>query len=223
MPDLRELIVCWQRGWGAARGLPAAADLGPGLRVRCRQPGRDVEYVALDADHDPASLRVLAGRVAAEDEVTWLTVPTTDPAAAAARLEAAGLVLLKRAELLMTTDLRDHPRPPPAAGYHLETRVDGAVLAAGVLDASGATGARGTMGLTGTDAVADRIETLPAHRRRGLASSLMGALAAAALNAGAGRGILIASEEGQHLYAKLGWHPAADVLIATTPGNTYPT
>ncbi|MEV0133967.1 GNAT family N-acetyltransferase [Dactylosporangium sp. NPDC050688] len=221
MPDLRELAVRWQRGWAAARALPTAEEVGPGLRVRCLQPGRAVEYVALD--RDPPSLRDLAGRVAAEPEPTWLTVPTTDAATTATVLEAAGLVLLKRAELLMTTDLRTHPAPPPASGYTVTSGVADAVITATVLAGSGGVGARGTMGLTGPDGVADRIETLPAHRRRGLASALMGALAAAAVPAGATHGILIASEEGRHLYAKLGWRPAADVLIATTPGNTYPT
>ena len=201
--------------------LPAATeDLGPGLRVRCLQPGRAVEYVALDADRDPASLRVLADRIAAEAEVTWLTVPTTDPSATAARLEAAGLVLLRRSELLMRSDLRAHPRPPLTPGYRLEARADTAVFTVTIRDGSGDVGARGTMSLTGPDAVADRIETLPAHQRRGLASTLMGALAEDALDAGAERGILIASEQGQPLYAKLGWRGVADVLIATTPANT---
>jgi GNAT superfamily N-acetyltransferase len=218
--DLRELIVSWQRGWSVARALPTADDVGPGLRVRCLQSGRAVEYVALRSD--PAALRALAARVAAEDEVTWLTVPTSDPSAAAATLTAAGLVLLRRSELMMTTDLGGHPQPPPPPGYRLETVADAAVLTVTVLDPAGDVGARGTMGLTGPDAVADQIETMPAHRRRGLASALMGALAAAAVDAGARRGILIASEEGRPLYAKLGWRPVADALIATTPGNTYP-
>ncbi|MET7403894.1 GNAT family N-acetyltransferase, partial [Dactylosporangium sp. NPDC005572] len=82
MNELRDLVVRWQRGWGLARGLPGAADVGGGLRVACRQPGRDVEYVALDPS--PAALARLAGLVAGEDEVTWLTVPTADPAGAAA-------------------------------------------------------------------------------------------------------------------------------------------
>ena len=48
----------------------------------------------------------------------------------------------------------------------------------------------------GTDAVMDRILTWPDHRRRGLARAVMGALASAALERGAHRGILVASEEG---------------------------
>jgi GNAT superfamily N-acetyltransferase len=132
------------------------------------------------------------------------------------------LVRAQRSDSMMTTDLGGHPRHPPAPGYRLETRVDAAVLTATGWHESGEAGARGTMGLTGPDAIADRIETLPAHRRRGLGSTLMGALAGAAVEQGASRGILIASDDGQHLYAKLGWKPVAAVLIVTTPGNTYP-
>lgn len=210
-----------------ARALPAAEDVGGGLRVRCRQPGRDVEYVALDADGDMASLTGLAGRVAGEDEVTWLTVPTIDPVRAASTLEAAGLIVLKSSERLMAVDLRGHPRTRPAAPYRVLTRVDpgrdGAVITATVRYGPDETGARGTMGVTGGDSVADRIETVPAHRRKGLASAVMSALAGAAVEEGAEQGILVASEDGRRLYRTLGWQPVADVLIATTPGHTYPS
>jgi GNAT superfamily N-acetyltransferase len=225
--DLRDLIVRWQRGWGVARALPAAEDVGGALRSHCMQSGREVEYVALDADEDVASLAGLADRVAGEHAVTWLTVPTTDPARTATALEAAGLVVLKRSEVLMTVGLRGHPRSRPAAPYRMVTRVDprrgDAVVTATVRDESQEVGARGTMGVTGTDAVADRIETAPAHRRRGLASAIMGALTDAAAGAGAETGILVASEDGRRLYATLGWQPVADVVIAATPGTTYPS
>jgi GNAT superfamily N-acetyltransferase len=225
--DLRDLIVHWQRGWSVARALPAAEDVGGGLRSRCLQLGREVEYVALDADEDPTSLTRLAGLVAGETAVTWLTIPTTDPAAAVPRLEAAGLILLKRTERMMAVNLRAHPQRRPAAPYRILTEVGahrgGRVLTVTVRHESGEIGARGTMGLTGGYAVADRIETLPAHRRKGLASAVMGTLARSAVEDGAGHGILVASEDGQHLYATLGWQPVADVLIASTPGTIYPS
>lgn len=191
------------------------------------QPGRDVEYVALDAGEDLASLTRLAELAVGEDSVTWLTVPTTDPAKAASALQAAGLILLKRSELLMTAELHGHPQNMPAAPYRLLTEFDSregdGVVTAAVRDDSGEVCARGTMGLTGTDAIADRIETMPAHRRKGLASAIMSALARSAIEEGAERGILIASEDGQRLYATLGWQPVAEVLIATTPGNAHPS
>ncbi|WP_433384047.1 GNAT family N-acetyltransferase [Actinoplanes sp. CA-142083] len=215
---MRELIARWQRGWSVARGLPAAEDVGGGLRVRCLQPGRDVEYVAFDA----RNIDGLADRVHREQEITWLTVPTTDPEATAALLQAKGLILLKRAEQLMTIDLRQHPESKLTGPYSLETSVDRGAITATVRHESGEMAAKGTMGLSGEDAVADRIETAAAHRRRGLASVVMGELARAAAGHGARHGILIASEDGQRLYTALGWHTEAVVLIATTPGNDHP-
>ncbi|CCH16947.1 GNAT family N-acetyltransferase [Micromonospora lupini] len=97
------------------------------------------------------------------------------------------------------------------------------MVTATVRHESGEVAARGTMGLAGTDAVADRIETMPAHRRKGLASAVMSALVRSAIEEGVEQGILIASEDGQRLYRTLGWQPVADVLIATTSGNAYPS
>lgn len=212
--EVRELTERWHRGWCVARGLTGVEDLGVGLRVRCLQPGRDVEYVALS----DTAVAPLAARVLGEREATWLTVPTVSPAQVAEALTDAGLVLLKRAEQLMTVPLADHPSSKPADPYQLEVVRVGAAITATVRDSStGEAAARGTVGLSGTDAIADRIETVPAHRRKGLASVVMGALAEAAREEGAAHGILIASEDGQHLYRRLGWHPVADVLIATAP------
>ncbi|GAA2188056.1 GNAT family N-acetyltransferase [Micromonospora lupini] len=227
MSNLRDLTVRWQRGWGVARALPVAEDVGGALRVRCMQPGRDVEYVALDAGEDLASLTTLAELVAGENAVTWLTVPTADPARAASALTAAGLIVLKQSELLMTADLRGQSQNTPVAPYRLLTQVHShggdSMVTATVRHESGEVGARGTMGLAGTDAVADRIETMPAHRRKGLASAVMSALVRSAIEEGVEQGILIASEDGQRLYRTLGWQPVADVLIATTSGNGYPS
>jgi GNAT superfamily N-acetyltransferase len=219
---MRDLIVRWQRGWGAARDLPDATDLGDGLRVVCQQPGRDVEYVALRADGDAASVGRLAERVRAEDLVTWLTIPTRDWQRQLAAVTTAGLVALKTSEQLMTTDLTNHPVRAVPDGYQLRTTVRRRQLLVAITNGSGVVAASGTIGLLGPDAVADRIATDPAYRRRGLAATVMGALARAATEHGARTGILVASEEGQPLYAKLGWTPMADVLITATPGNEYP-
>jgi hypothetical protein len=48
---------------------------------------------------------------------------------------------------------------------------------------------------------------------------VMSALARAAVAEGAHTGLLIASEDGRHLYARLGWLHRMDVLIAK---NTPP-
>jgi GNAT superfamily N-acetyltransferase len=219
---MRDLIVRWQRGWGAARKLPDASDVGDGLRVVCHQPGRDVEYVALRADEDPASVARLAERVHAEDLVTWLTIPTYDRQRQLSTVAAAGLVALRTSEQLMTADLAAQPNRAVSAGYRLHASLNDQQLVVSIVDDSGTVAASGTVGLCGPDAVADRIFTSPAHRRRGLAAAVMAGLAQGAVEHGARNGILIASEEGQQLYAALGWTTVADVLIAAPPGNEYP-
>ncbi|MCG6500002.1 GNAT family N-acetyltransferase [Kitasatospora sp. A2-31] len=210
----------WLNGWTVARSLPEAEPVGlagDGLRSECDQPGREVEVFALRADEEPASLARLATAVAAARQTTWLTVPTLRPDAVEAVVRAAGLELLHRSEWLMTTDLTGHPQHAPAAPYACEVRTEGPVTVVSLHDPSGEVAARGVIAVVGADAIADRIETEPAHRRRGLGRAMMSALAQAAVAQGARTGLLIASEEGQRLYSSLGWHHEADVLIARGP------
>jgi len=218
MSDLRETVIAWQLGWAASRDLPPAHPVAGGLRVECRQPLRDVEFFALHADDDPDSVARLAAMLPAETGPAWLTVPTREPDRAAATLEAAGLEFVSRTEALMATDLRTQPVRTVAAPYRLRTEVTGPVVHVSVQAADGSEAARGYAGLTGPDAVADRILTAEAHRRRSLGAAVMAAIADAAIAAGATRGLLIGSAEGQALYRSLGWSTVADVLIAKVPG-----
>ncbi|MFF7240236.1 GNAT family N-acetyltransferase [Streptomyces collinus] len=214
------LIRRWLNGWTMARSLPAAEPVesaGDGLRSTCRQPGREVEVFALRADDDPESVARLAAAVALARETTWLTVPTLRPGTVEAVVAAAGLEVLHRSEWFMTTDLTEHPHHEPATPYAREVRTEGPVTVVSLHDSSGEVAARGTIAVAGADAIADRIETGAAHRRRGLGRAVMSALAEAAVAQGARTGLLIASEEGQRLYSPLGWRREADVLIARGP------
>lgn len=215
-----QLIRRWLDGWTVARSLPEAEPVEPvgdGLRSECDQPGREVEVFALRADEEPESLARLAAGVAAARQITWLTVPTLRPSTVEAVVGAAGLDLLHRSEWFMTTDLAEHPRHAPAAPYEREVRTEGPVTVVSIHSPSGEVAARGTIAVIGGDAIADRIETDAAHRRRGLGRAMMSALAEAAVSQDARTGLLIASEEGQRLYSSLGWHHEADVLIARGP------
>ncbi|MEU1085259.1 GNAT family N-acetyltransferase [Streptomyces sp. NPDC005576] len=214
------LIRRWLNGWTAARSLPEAQPVEPagdGLRSVCGQPGREVEVFALRADEEPESLARLAAAVAVERRTTWLTVATLRPDTVEAVVGAAGLELLQRSEWFMTTDLTAHPRHAPAAPYEREVRTEGPVTVVSLRDSSGEVAARGTVAVVGADAIADRIETDAAHRRRGLGRAVMSALAETAVARGARTGLLIASAEGQRLYSALGWRHTADVLIARGP------
>ncbi|WP_439948197.1 GNAT family N-acetyltransferase [Streptomyces sp. BBFR109] len=214
------LIGRWLDGWTVARSLPEAEPVEPagdGLRSKCDQPGREVEVFALRADEEPESVARLATAVATARQVTWLTVPTLRPDTVEAVVGAAGLELVQRSEWFMTTDLTEHPQHEPAAPYEREVRTEGPVTVVSLHAPSGEVAARGTIAVVGGDAIADRIETDAAHRRRGLGRAVMSALAEAAVSQGARTGLLIASQEGQRLYSALGWRHEADVLIARGP------
>ncbi|WP_242613376.1 GNAT family N-acetyltransferase [Herbihabitans rhizosphaerae] len=216
--SLPDLIRRWQTGWGPSRGLPVAEESRGGLHVLIGKPDRHRETFVLDADSDPDSLRRLAEDVADAAEPDWLTVPTTEPEAVKLIAKDAGLVPHGATEYLMSIDLADHPRSAAQPPYAVATGVDGQVITARVTHPSGGdAAAAGVMAVNGWDAVADRIETREEHRRRGLGSVVMSALVAEAVTLGAVTGLLVASQDGQHLYSKLGWIRHADILIFTAP------
>ncbi|GAA1022216.1 MULTISPECIES: GNAT family N-acetyltransferase [Amycolatopsis] len=214
--SLPDLILRWQAGWGASRGFRPAEQARGGLHVLVGQPGRHREIVALSAE--PEVLRGLADEAATASRPTWLTVPTNRPESVEAIVREAGLKLRDEREALMTIPLRRHPRRPAPPPYTCETVMNGTVCETVLRHPSGVA-ARGTMAVVGTDAIADRIATEPEHRRRGLGSVVMSALAESSVAHGATTGILIATAEGQQLYSALGWTTRATVLIAQTPAG----
>lgn len=74
--------------------------------------------------------------------------------------------------------------------------------------------ASGLMAVVGEDAVAHRISTEEAHRRRGLGSVVMGTLVREAVQDGAKTGLLFSSTDGVHLYGRLGWEKISGLVVA---------
>ncbi|MBR7835272.1 hypothetical protein KDL01_18505 [Actinospica durhamensis] len=218
MTNLEDLIRRWHLGWRASRDLPAAVASDDMLWIHCAQAKREFEALALRADEDPESIARIAARVLITKERTWLTVATRSLEGTLAAVEAAGLEVLHRSETLMGTDLTGQSRRPLDGAYTCDVRVEGSAIHVEILDGSGDVAARGQIGLAGADAVADRIETMSEHRRRGLGGVVMSTLAAEAVARGARNGLLIASADGQRLYSTLGWDRLADVVIAQAPG-----
>ena len=113
----------------------------------------------------------------------------------------------------MSIDLADHASRAVPEGYRAEVERDGGVFTV-TISAGEAVAAGGTIAVIGVDAVADRIQTEPDHRRRGLGGAVMSLLVAAAREAGAVHGLLVASEMGEPLYAGLGWRAQARLVTA---------
>lgn len=205
------LVRRWLQGWVASRGW-VGREVEDGIwSVLVEQPGRAVEYVVLDADNDPSQI-IRAAALAAQGH-DWVTVATGNREKSSRALESAGLQVKGTPEWLMTIELAQQAERLIRDPYPITLERDSDVIAARVR-IDGADAAHGFMSHLGSDAIADRIETAEAHRRRGLGGAVMTALVGEAIRSGAVHGLLVASSEGRELYRSLGWTVAADIVIA---------
>lgn len=218
--DLRDLVLRWHQGWVTARDYRSSVD-GDVVTVRIGLPDRITESILLSAD--PDLYADVAQRAGAPSR--WITAPTADRARTEADAVAAGFQV-HAPEWLMSRPLDDHPAAEAPDGY--ETWLSGRppVLVAEVVTGDPrALAAKGHLALSGdgaADAVADRIFTVPAHRRRGLGSVVMAALTEAARERGARTGLLVASAEGRRLYERLGWRVETEMAVAHWSGHAAP-
>lgn len=101
-------------------------------------------------------------------------------------------------------------------GYRIELQQDGAVAKAYVIGPDGDIAANGTAAEAADVFVYDRIETAANHRRKGLGIAVMSALASARKSVD-GPQLLVATEDGRALYARLDWEVIAPFATATIP------
>ncbi|MFE0465529.1 GNAT family N-acetyltransferase [Kitasatospora sp. NPDC058965] len=194
-----ELVREWVGGWAASRGAaePIAAPWGWTIDVgQSAQAWRQVL-----PEPTEAVVRELAGGASVPG--AWLKLFAE---VEAVRPWLASGWRLDRPAHLMSCRLAPE-RPAVPTGYRVTTWTRHEVTRVLVRTADGAFAARGQIAVAapGASAVADQIETAPAHRRRGLGGVVMRTLQNAAHEAGARSGVLVASGEGRALYTSLGW------------------
>ncbi len=213
MTDCEELVRRWQAGWSASRGWTRVVDDNGILTVRIGEEDRAMEFVVLDPDGHPERIKRAAELAYDTKGTAWVTLATQDREGTEDALMDLGLDVEGDPEWLMTIELARQPSLQLHPRYALVSELEENVIVTRAT-LHGAVASSGRMAVVGTDAVADRIETDPAHRRRGLGSAVMAALVEAAEARGATRGILIASRDGQRLYRSLGWKKVADIVVA---------
>jgi GNAT superfamily N-acetyltransferase len=211
--DSDELVRRWQAGWSASRGWTKVVDDDGILTVKVGDTERAMEFVVLDPDAHPERVERAANLALDATGTAWVTLATEDRESMADTLDDLGLTVQRDPEWLMTIELGRQPSLRLHSRYALVSELQENVIVTRAT-LHGAVASSGRMAVVGTDAVADRIETDPAHRRRGLGSAVMAALVEAAEARGATRGILIASRDGQRLYRSLGWKTVADIVVA---------
>ncbi|WP_140804017.1 GNAT family N-acetyltransferase [Rhodanobacter glycinis] len=105
---------------------------------------------------------------------------------------------------------------PLPQGYRMELQQAGPVIRASVIAPGGDLAASGCAAETADAFIYDRIETAQDHRRKGLGVAVMIALATARKSLASPQ-LLVATEDGRNLYAKLGWTVLAPFAAAAIP------
>ncbi|MDH0863329.1 GNAT family N-acetyltransferase [Mitsuaria sp. GD03876] len=201
-----DITTAWVHGWVLSRNAPAPVDHGTHLSVAVGLPGHVVRHVfpTLAAD----ALRAVAG--ASPVAGTWLKVAAAQDAVKPL-LPAEWVV--HAAEYLMHRSLADMAAIPEAPSVEI-TR-EGPVVTATLRGPDGDLAARAQAAVSGTAAIFDQVVTEPQHRRKGYGSLLMSQLAKACREQGATLGVLVATEDGRHLYSALGWTVSTEVTAAS--------
>ncbi|WP_328493997.1 GNAT family N-acetyltransferase [Streptomyces sp. NBC_00414] len=205
-------VRAWVDGWALSRGAAPPLAEPWGYTVDVGQAGHVTRHVlgATEEQVEEATVRKVADAVSGAG--VWLKVFTA-PARVAPWL-GDGWWVKPGTSYLMSTPLAPGPAPDMPDGYRLRAWSRGGVTRVLVAAADGSLAARGQIAPTGLTAVADQIETAPAHRRRGLGRFVMGTLTHAAIAQGAGTGVLAATPEGRGLYEALGWSVEARLTSA---------
>ncbi|MBB6346508.1 GNAT superfamily N-acetyltransferase [Nonomuraea muscovyensis] len=192
-----ETVRAWVDGWVISRNAPGPVREPWGVRVDVGLPGHLSRHIV--PSPTPATLRHLTAVLDAPG--TWLKLCA--PAEAVERWLPPSWAV-QEPEFMMTAELEEAPVTAPP-GYTLALTTRAGVTVARLLTQAGEVAARGQLAIAGGTAVVDQVETAGHHRRRGLGTVVMRALAAHAAAGGAGTGVLVATPAGRSLYETLGW------------------
>jgi GNAT superfamily N-acetyltransferase len=203
------LLERWLTGWSLSRGLPVPYHAAGGLAVDVGFPDQLRRHVFADAG--PA-LQACADAV----HTPCIYLKACAHANELRRvLPAHWMVEAPRS--MMIHDGAMAPARPLPASYRTQLTAEHGGYLIRVLDAADVVATSGRITLHDGTAVFDRIATHEHYRRQGLASALMLALDALAVQAGVSERLLSATEAGAALYAKLGWQnlaPYASAVLA---------
>ncbi|MBO2012934.1 GNAT family N-acetyltransferase [Hymenobacter negativus] len=211
MPVDLPLLDRWLTGWSLARGLPLPQPDGGGLVVEVGWPEQVRRHVFVDAG--PA---LQACTIRIHEPFIYLKA-AVEPAHLRRVLPAPWQVKQPR-YLMSCPTVLPYSFPVPAE-YVAMVAVEHGASVIRLTDATGQTAAIGRVVLYRGSAVFDRIETQKFHRRRGLATALMGALDAVAAEAGVSERLLVATEAGCALYTRLSWRVVAPYSTAVLPAS----
>ncbi|MGQ3383958.1 GNAT family N-acetyltransferase [Glutamicibacter sp. TV12E] len=208
-----ELISTWVTGWAGARGYETRNEGRVHAALR-HDTTEDWEYVI----YGPSKEELAAvAETLKKHPNRRLTAFDDSAESLVAIANEVGLQVTADDEALMVTELAVHDVevPLPADGFIFQIERDGthAYVSLHPEDDQQVVAASGHVSAVNGFAIFDRIITGADFRRRGLGTLIMRALASLAQEHDVEEGLLIASVDGQQLYASLGWTSLGKVVM----------
>lgn len=203
-----KLIFAWQAAHSIARSSPPPVRDRGGFRVDTHSE-KEVKRWVFPQPCD--GLRAIANEITAPRH--YLKLCGSDEELRSAlpnRWE------VQPANYFMTATAATFDAKPLPHGYKMECHRAGPVTRACVIAPNGDLAASGCAAETADVFIYDRIETAQDHRRKGLGVAVMIALATARKSPARPQ-LLVATVDGRHLYANLGWTVLAPFAAATIP------
>jgi GNAT superfamily N-acetyltransferase len=200
------LLERWLTGWSRSRGLPLPLHEGGGLSVEVGWPDQLRRYLFADAG---AALCACAAQI--HDPCVFIKA-TVDAQVLRRALPQRWAIEAPRYLMACAGPMQGAVTLP--AGYTTTLAIEHGAYVVCIVDRAGVMAATGRITVDAGTVVFDRIETMEAHRRRGLASFVMMALDRLAIQAGASERLLVATGEGARLYLHLGWQHLAPFSTA---------
>ncbi|GAA2944325.1 GNAT family N-acetyltransferase [Glutamicibacter bergerei] len=208
-----ELIGTWVDGWAGVRGYEIRHEGRVHAALRHDTTG-DWEYVIYEPSKEELAAVAETLKKHPKRRLTAFNDSVDDLLNTA---NEVGLQVSADDEVLMVTELAVHDVevPLPADGFVFQIERDGthAYVSLHPEDNQEVVAASGHVSAVDGFAIFDRIITGPDFRRRGLGTLIMRALASLAQEHDVEEGLLIASVDGQELYASLGWTSLGKVVL----------
>jgi GNAT superfamily N-acetyltransferase len=201
------LIAAWLAARAVARGLPQPVAEYGGYRV---ETNSEVEARRWVFAEPTAGLTMLANTI--REPRHFIKLCGTDEVLR--EILPGHWRLQPRAYFMAGSEPMAPSEPKP--GYQLRISRRGAITEARIRTTDGILAASGYAAETMNAFVYDRIVVTPQHRRLGLGSAIMAALSHAKTRPGT-PGLLVATEEGRELYARLGWQVLSPYASASIP------
>ncbi|WP_194915508.1 GNAT family N-acetyltransferase [Catenulispora rubra] len=192
-----DLMHRWAEGWSVSRGTEPPVPTRWGLRIEVGDDKQLRRHLLFEPQEQ--GVRELVASI--DEPLTWLKSHVA-PSELAPWLPAGWIE--DEPGWLMAVDVAPAAVVVPD-GYRLTSESKDGTTYVRILTSGGVLAARGQYGYVGDHGTVDQISTEPEHRRRGLGSVVMNALANKAYELGASTSVLGATNDGRALYESLGW------------------